>query len=313
MRQAFEEAFARLSGRISVTAVVDAIDRRDISAVLSMLELTDADLSPLREALIETYGTGGNIAAATFPKSAPMGAFYFNTGHPRAQAWANGHVGNLIEGIRLDTLAMAREVVEGGISEGLSGATVARSITGAKVGNRRVGGFLGLNSQQAGSIKRSRALLLSGDPDLMAQYLDLKLRDRRFDKRVRDAIAAGKPLKGKALTEVLEAHRNKALGYRGKVIARNETRNALHAGNREGMAQVLERDDVETVTKKWLHGLSREPRPDHVAANGTVIDISEKFDIGGVLMEHPHDQTAPAEHTINCNCNVFYRVKFKVM
>lgn len=313
IRQAFEEAIARATNRINLSALLEAIDARNIDRVLNLIELTDADMTPLREALQEAFKAGGTVSEGVMPKSAPLGVFYFNTGHERAEAWVRQWVGNKIQGIQLDTLALAREVVESGISEGLSSLEVARSITGTKTGNRRVGGFLGLNSQQAGSIIRSRGLLASGDPDLMAQYLDLKLRDRRFDKRVKAAIAAGKPIKGKALTEILEAHRNKALGYRGRVIAKNEARNALHAGNAEGMRQILERPDVETVTKRWIHGLSKEPRPDHVAMNGTVVGIGEQFEVGGVMMDRPHDPNAPAEHTIGCNCSLFYRVKFRVI
>lgn len=313
VRDAFAAAIARAKGRINAAELVALLDEGRLDEAAALVVPTDAELSALRETIRGGFVVGGQVPQHVFPASAPLGRFYFDMGHPRAEAWVKSHVGEMIEDIQRDTLAMTREVIEDGLSEGLSTAKLARSITGTKVGSTRQGGFLGLNSVQKDSIKRARRLLSSGNPGQMADYLDLALRDRRFDAMIKSAIKVGEPITGDRLEQILAAHRTKALGYRGKVIAKQEARSAIHAGNAEGWRQALDRPDVEAVTKRWIHGQSKEPRLDHVAMNGTVIGLDEKFAFDDEELDRPHDDGASAEHTMGCNCSLFYRVIFKVI
>jgi len=61
-------------------------------------------------------------------------------------------------------------------------------------------------------------------------------------------------------------------------------------------------------TKTWLHTTSIEPRETHLDTVGTTIDIDEPFDVGGVSMLYPGDQSLGAgpEDVINCKCGVSY-------
>jgi hypothetical protein len=157
-----------------------------------------------------------------------------------------------------------------------------------------------------------RAKLASGDPKLMREYLDLKLRDRRFDRTINAAIRDGRAITGPELDRILEAHKSKALAYRGKVIAENETFQALESGRREAVLQALENPDVEGATCRWQWNFSRNPRDDHQQMSGTVVDINEGFVLpDGTRMMHPHDPAGGAKHNIGCGCLTVYRIRMR--
>lgn len=310
LQSAFFRAIQRATGRVNERRLIELLQAGNVDAAVALLALTDADLFELREAVRAAFNKGGNLTQTAVPK-APAGAFYFNGAHERAEAWAAIHVAGLIEGIKAQSQEAVRSVILNGIRNGQGTQQLARLITGKKVGDTRVGGILGLNGRITDSIISGRAKLLSGDPRLMREYLGLELRDKRYDAMIERYIAAEKPIRGPDLDRIMLAHRMKALGQRGRVIGKNETRDALAAGRHEGFAQVYERNDVETITKRWQHNLSKEPRPSHVAMNGTVIGFNESFDFGDAMMRYPHDERGPARHRIGCNCMAMYRVRFK--
>lgn len=310
IRRAFERAIAEHAGRIDQGALIAALRAQDIGRAIEILRINRAILFPLDEAIRQAFIAGGLNVVAEVPRGM-SGAFGFDGRHPRAERWVSGNVGGLIQGIEQEQIQTVRTVIGAGIQEGRPSADVARDITGKRVGRRRVGGFLGLTSEQSDSIIRGRARLQSGDPAEMRKYLSLKLRDRRYDAEVKRAIRDGKPITGRALDTIMEAHRSKALGYRGRVIAKNEAHSALAAGRHEAYEQMLENPEVDKITLRWQHNLSAEPRLDHLAMDGTLIQLGETFDFPDAQMAHPHDPVGGAKHSIGCWCIGVYRVRFK--
>ena len=243
--------------------------------------------------------------------AAPSALIGFNGSTPGAVAWLQELSSVRIQGIVDDTLQATRAALTAGREQGMGSKAIARMITGTKQGTQRVGGILGLTTQQTDSIMAGRAKLASGDPKLMREYLNLKLLDRRYDAQIKKAIAEGRAITGPALDRILEAHKSKALAYRGKLIAKNETFSALEAGRREAIAQALQNPEVEGATKRWQHNLSQEPREDHVAMSGTVIDFNEDFVFGTVRMKNAHDPDGGAEHNLGCRCITVYRIRMR--
>lgn len=311
VREAFFRAIDRARTGARVGEITALLDQGDIEGAVQALRLTDADLSALLDAVRGGMIEGGALAEAIAPKGL-RGRFSFDGFSPRADEWLRFHGGRLIQGIQEDTLEATRSVIRGGISQGASSRRIALDLVGRKVGAKRVGGHLGLTAQITDSITAGREKLASGDPALMREYLGLKLRDRRFDARVRRAIREGRALQGADLDALIEAHKSKALKYRGAVIGKHEARKALAFGRHESFEQMLEREDVEAVTKRWQHNMSREPRQDHVKMDGTKVDFRERFSFeDGTQMSHPHEDGAPAAHTIGCGCMAIYRVKLR--
>lgn len=300
-------------GGIDPAALINALQRGDIDGAAALLRIDRAALFPLEEAVRGAYLAGASAAVSIAPR-AVAGSFSFNGRHFRAERWVQAIGSTLIQGIQDDTLAMARAVILDGVQQGSSPARIQRDLTGTynRATGQREGGFLGTTAQQADSMIRGRAKLASGDPALMKEYLDLKLRDRRFDPMIKRYIADGKAVSAADLDKIMAAHKSKALKYRGQVIAKNEAFSAQAAGRNEAYLQMAERPDVAEVTVRWQHNLSQKPREDHVKMDGTVIKLGEKFDFGGgVQMAHPHDPAGGAEHSIGCRCVAVYRLEME--
>lgn len=310
IREAFIAAIYNARASINAADLIDALQRENIELAVQMFRMDQSLLFPLADALRSTYIAGGWSVAA--PKGL-SGAFSFNGRHLRAEQWTRQIGSTLIQGIADDTLDMARQVITSGLRDGFTPQRVQRDLTGLvnRITGKREGGFLGTTAQQADSIIAGRAKLASGDPALMKEYLNLKLRDRRYDPMIRRAIAVGKPITGTDLEKIITAHKNKALRYRGDVIAKNEAFTAQAAGRDEAYRQMLDRPGVADVTMKWQHNLSQVPRPDHVAMSGTVISLrnGETFNFpDGTRMKHPHDPAGGGKHSIGCRCIAVGRV-----
>lgn len=309
VREAFYAAIYGARANVNAADLIAALQAHDIERAVQLLRIEQGVLFPLDDAVRSAFIAGGQSVVAPRGLS---GAFSFAGRHWRAEQWAQLLGSTLIQGIQDDTLAMAQSVITAGLQEGFSPQKVQRELTGTlnRITGRREGGFLGLTAQQADSIIAGRAKLASGDPAAMREYLQLKLRDRRYDAMVKRAIKDGKPVAPADLETVITAHKNKALKYRGEMIAKNETFSAQAAGRDEAYRQMMDRADVADVTARWQHNLSQVPRLDHVAMDGTVISLKrgEVFQFPDVAMKHPHDPAGGAKHSVGCRCIAVYRV-----
>jgi hypothetical protein len=307
VQEAFNVAIQAARRQVNVTALIEALDRGDLGAAVRLLQLPQGVLFPLEDAIRAAYVEGGKMVAI----AAPSALIGFNGSTPGAVAWLQELSSTRIQGIVDDTLEATRAALVAGREQGMGSKAIARMITGTKQGTQRVGGIIGLDTQIADSIMSGRAKLASGNPKLMREYLNLKLRDRRYDAQIKKAIAEGRAITGPALDKIMDAHKSKALAYRGKLIAKNETFSALEAGRREAIAQALQNPEVEGATKRWQHNLSQEPREDHVAMSGTVVDFNEDFVFGTVRMKHAHDPDGGAAHNLGCRCITVYRIRMR--
>ena len=308
VQEAFNVAIQAARRQVNVTALIEALDRGDLGAAVRMLQLPQGVLFPLEDAIRAAYVEGGKMVAI----AAPSALIGFNGSAPGAVAWLQELSSVRIQGIVDDTLEATRAALTAGREQGMGSRAIARMITGTKQGTQRVGGILGLTTQQTDSIMSGRAKLASGDPKLMREYLDLKLRDRRYDAQIKKAIAEGRAITGPQLDKILEAHKSKALAYRGKLIAKNETFSALEAGRREAIAQALQNPEVDGASKRWQHNLSQEPREDHVSMSGTVVEYAADFVFpDGTRMKHAHDPDGGAAHNLGCRCITVYRIRMR--
>lgn len=311
LEKAFKEAINDFANSVDYGELVRLIEAGNIDGAVDLFRADASVFSRLRDAVYSAYATGGQLTEPLAP-SALVGVFRFDSLQAAAIRWVQDHTGTSIQGITDQTLQAVRQVITEGLADGTSSSILARSIVGTKVGKTRVGGFLGLTTQISDSIVSGRRKLLSGDPRLMKEYLALELRDHRYDKLIKMAIRDGRVLTKAKVEEIIQAHKMKALGHRGKTIAKFESHQALTAGRVEGMRQIMARPDVEGVTKRWQHNLSVEPRQEHVMMDGETIQFEDKFILpDGTVMEWPHDENAPAEHTINCRCMAIFRVQLK--
>ncbi len=308
LRRAFVDAIERHASLIDITALREALLRGDVIRAMEIASVEGRTLSPLVESIRRGFFDGAMLAGRG--QRGIVGRFSFDGRHPDAEAWMSRNGAEMVTAITEESRQSVRAVILDGLEQSRTTASIARDIAGVKVGDKRVGGIVGLTSPQTDSIIKARAALASGDPARMRAYLGLATRDKRFDPAIRKAIREGRGITGTELDRIMEAHKSKALKYRAGIIAKTESFKATSAGRDQAYRQMLDLPGVTGVSVRWQHNLSAEPRVDHVAMSGTIVQIGQPFVFAdGTQMLHPHDPAAPARHVIGCRCIAVYRVQ----
>ena len=308
-RKAFAEAVASIKNSAVIKELVDRIDAGDIDGVLTAIGINEASFNSIEQAIQNAYRKGGDTGAKQVgripdPAGEVSFMFAFNVRNPRAEQWLRENSSSLIVEITQDQREMVRQRLTASLSEGVNPRQSALELVGRKnlVTRRREGGFIGMTSQQANWVSRARGELQDLDPN----YLNRKLRDKRFDRSVRKAIASGKPLTKASMDRMVSSLQSRTVKYRGDVIARTESINALRAGQHESLRQATEAGDVKEgdVTREWDSSGDARTRETHVRADGQIVRGNEPFNVGGYQLRYPGDSSmgAPAEETILCRC-----------
>lgn len=320
IREAFLEAMRDARDSIRLQDVIDALSRGDVAAAARALDIQRAFLAPLDQAFAATYfaaGSGHNELLMQMLRRGGLSIeIRFDPGAPRAASWVRQHSSQLITEIVEGQRAAVREALGVGLDAGRNPRTVALDIVGRmdKVAKRRVGGIVGLTSGQAEVVENARAQLLSGEPAQMEAYLKRKLRDRRFDRTVREAIREGRPVSALDVNRIVTRYTDRMLKYRGDVIGRTETLTALSYAQNENMAQLLDTGGIRSdqVLKSWTARLDKRTRDSHVALNGDEVGMTGTFvsPATGARMRFPRDTSmgAGGEDTIQCRCYAVFRM-----
>lgn len=321
VRKAFLEAIADARDAVVLQDVVDALTRGDIEAAARAIDVNRAFLAPLDQALTATYYRSGRdvmayLMAQAARQKAPRLEVRFDPGHQRAAAWAREHAATLVRQIVEDQRVALRQELSAGLDAGKHPRSVALEIVGRvdRGSNRRSGGIVGLTSGQAAIVRNARAELSSGDPAAMAAYFKRKLRDRRFDSIVRQAIREGKPVGELDIRRIVARYADRMLYHRGETIARTEMLSGFSNAQAEAIEQLLESGRVrpEHVTKIWSATMDPRTRDSHMALNGQSAALRAVFisPLTGALMLFPRDTShrAPGREIINCRCYCDYQV-----
>lgn len=97
---------------------------------------------------------------------------------------------------------------------------------------------------------------------------------------------------------------------RARLIARTETTKFMNAGTLSSW----QRSGIVAL-KIWLSARDERVRPTHVRANSDFsggIPITEKFIVGGMMMEHPGDPAGGVTQVVNCRCSLLSEVAEEV-
>lgn len=84
-----------------------------------------------------------------------------------------------------------------------------------------------------------------------------------------------------------------------KRIVRTESVNAANYATNQSAIDVFGRNNLE---KEWIATLDSRVRIEHIEANGQIVDMNEKFNVGGELLSYPGDSAGSAWNVINCRC-----------
>ena len=318
IRAAFLSAYDDIRSRVVLRLLVERLERGDVAGAIDVLGIERASFGALELALADAYNGGGMAFAAELKLRDPQGnriAFQFGVRNLIAEARLRDHSSALVTRVTEDQIAALRIGLSEGLARGDNPTRTALDMVGrvSRVSRKREGGYLGLSMPQERTQAKARSALISGDLEGMRDYLQLKQRDKRFDRAIIKAIEAGKPLALADVDRVIGRLNDRQLKYRADKLALNETFGALNLAKNEAIRQAIEsgKVDARDVTKTWGRTISEHPRSQHTQMVGQTVAFDQAFIApDGTMIPFPHAPGLPARHTVGCNCPVSYKIDF---
>lgn len=315
IRSAFLAAIADIVNNVILAEVIKAVEAGDLEAAFRVMGFSPAAMRPLSAAIERAYEQGGVTTGATFPKhlNTPSGkvVFRFDVRNSRAEAYLRDKSSTLITRIGEDARTNVRNALTVGMEAGRNPRNVALDLVGRvdRSTGKRVGGVIGLSANQESWVRSARTKLLTLDP----AYLNMELRDKRFDGTVAKAIESGKPLPIETVDKLIGRYRDNALKYRGDSIARTEAIQSLNASEYEATKQAVAMGAVSdsAVRRHWDSAGDHRVRFSHRAMDAKYaklgVGLDEPFvSPTGAQMMHPGDTSlgAGADEVVMCRCRV---------
>lgn len=318
---AFRECIDAIRSTVVLKTVVERLERGDVAGAVRAIQIEPQAFAALELALQEAFNAGGINMVQSLPQLvAPDGTrvlFQFGVRNLMAETMLRNQSSMLVTNIVEDQREALRVAFEAGLSRGQNPTRTALDVVGRvnRVTGRREGGVIGLTSRQVEFIERARESLSTGNVEGMRRYLDMKTRDRRYDRTVAMAIREGKPVPDAMVSNIIGRLSDRNLKLRGDTIALEETRTALFSVRDVAIRQQIEAGKItaQDVTKKWRHSGSENPRLQHIAlAQQTKkegIPIDQPFiTADGTAIMYPHAPGIPARHAIGCLCRAVYDI-----
>lgn len=316
LRREFLKAVRDITNQAILLDVQRAIELGKVDEVVRLLGLEPAALAPLDQALRALQAQGAVFQIAALPRR-PRGTTQprFDSRALEAEEWLREHSSKLITEILVDQREVVRAALEDGLSRGRSPRSTALDLIGRKSGGSvRSGGVIGLTSQQAGFVSRARRELESLDD----HYFTRKLRDKRYDTRMRKALRSGNRLSRPEIEQMVSRYAQRLLRRRAETISRTETLAALNAGRLEQVRQMVERGDIsrESVSLVWDAVGDSRTRRDHMVMESQTVPLGQPFTgPDGSQLMFPGDNSlgAPADMIVNCRCTLRVKVDWLSM
>jgi hypothetical protein len=310
LRAAIFALYREAAAAVSDAEILRLLARGDIESVVTLLTdaiVTPAAAQPYREALRAGMVRAAQRGVLTLPLPRALVAdVAFDFLNPRivdaARVLETRALGTLTE----TTAETVRQVVTRGLTDGVNPRTLVPQLRQS----------LALAPHQERAVANFRARLLGGPrASVYAGILPhrnaageliggLQLRDRRFDAMLRRVIRDGERLSPAQVDRMTEAYRKRALAQITETHARTAALDATRAGQRASWEAAIEGGELDRrkLTKRWVTTIDGRQRPEHEAANGTVVQFDERFPVDGGVM-------VPGENAYNCRCVAVYRYR----
>ena len=320
IQDVFLEVMQNVVDRAMLDEMVKAIEANDADALFQATGFTPAVLGPILDRIEEAYQRAAEMTVDGWPNRivTPTGPilFTFNMRSPIVEEELKNFSSMYITRITEEVRQNVRETLERGMIRGDNPRKVALDIVGRlnPVNKKREGGVVGLSQNQTKAADRIRTAL----EQLDSKYFTYELRDKRFDKYVQKHLDDERPLSKEDVTRLVSSYKQKALKYRGEMIARTESIQAINRGENSSYIQAIEEGILNRnqIKKEWDDVGDRRTRTTHGIlgskyGKGNGITFEEPFlSPSGARLLYPGDQSlgAPAEEVIHCRCKLRYRV-----
>lgn len=322
IRDAFLDAVAEIVDRAVLSEMIKAIEAGDFETLYEMTGITPAVFDNILTEIENVYATAGQYAVESWPKvvKTSVGMFIpaFNMRNASVERELSAFSSEFITNITDEIKENMRTMLTEGASRGANPRSTALNIVGRidPVTKKRVGGIIGLSRNQVKWVVDVRKYLERLDKT----YLEMGLRDKRFDGIVQKAIEAGKPLSDEKITQIVTAYEQRALKYRADTIARTETLQAINRAETMAITQALEEGKItKNMVRKWWDDTGdMRTRLTHLEmgrkySKDKAIPIDEPFIFpDGQRCMYPGDTSMglSAREVINCRCKVQYDIDF---
>ena len=317
--QAFREAIQTIVDDVVLKEVIAALEANDVDRAFRTLGITEPVYNPLIAAIQTVFGQGGQAALLLMPARIPAGDGVtmvprFNMRDKRAEEWLSHESSSLIVNITGDARTAVQAALQQGLAEGRNPRNTALDLVGRidPQTGRRTGGTIGLGEREQQWAMNARQRLLSLD----AGYLEMGLRDKRFDKIVTKAIESGKSLPVDTVDKLVARYRDNALKFRGEQIGRTETLAALNKSEWLSIVQTAETTGfpASEIEKEWIARRDGHTRHSHAELNGQRVKLMDAFvsPVTGARFMHPGDTSlgAGGAEVIACRCRPKYHIPF---
>lgn len=320
IRAAFFRAVREGRQDVNYKALEDAFKAGNVTEALAALNLSRSTFAEYGDAVDEAIIRAGQAEAAVLNSSGlkkPDGMsarVAFDYRDPAVERLLRDTSGQKIVDILDDQLAGIRGVLEQGMVAGNGPRAVATRIAGQinPLTGKREGGLIGLTKSQMENVTRALTELTSRDPDLLKNYLNRAMRDKRYDGYVKKAID-GEPIPADIIRKMDNAYMNRALQIRAETIARTEAMQTLHIGQHAAYQQAIDQNLVQPdeIVRVWESSGDGRTRESHDEMHGQEVPWGEPFTTpSGVQLMFPGDPSGPAEEIINCRCNESIRINY---
>jgi hypothetical protein len=318
IESAFLAAVDQLKSDVDFRELVKRLERGDIGGALAALHIETGVFAQLNAEIAQAFTSGGGAGVQSMPKTTANGLNFvvrFDAAATEAERILKNYSSTEIAQITNDQITMARNVLSQGLERGDNPRTVALDLVGRfnKSTGKREGGFIGLTTNQQKIIDNAAKELASGTEADLRAYLERKLRNKTFDRYVKDAIKTGKPLAKSIQQKAISRMKDNYLKFRGDMIGRTEAMGALHMGQYQAYIQAIAKGELDPsdVERTWHSAGDSRVRHSHMLMNGQTVGMFEyyKTPSGGRLL-YPGDPNGAASEIINCRCNESIRVNY---
>lgn len=174
---------------------------------------------------------------------------------------------------------------------------------------RRFRDCLMINAEQEADISAYRQFLIDFNP----KSIEVKFRDRRYDRTISNAIKRKIPLPSEYVEKLVAHYRQRLLRDYSESIARTESLKAIHMSEYNGLLAALLSGKIKVNLKRlWRAGPGtncREAEHDLIPTlNPYGVKINESFITKLGLLRFPLDPLGVKGDIINCTCAVTYKI-----
>jgi hypothetical protein len=319
------KALMAQAAAVSLDDIAAALEKGDVGAVLSLLHFDGLDEVDGITMRVQDAVFAGGALGATQVASLSGASFHFNRLNPRLITWLQTYSLGLIRQIDETTKEAIRE----------------RLVTGMRAGQNpkgqavKIKQTIGLTIKQAKAVDNFRAALesfhlktsaagwnLGGKIDRVNQtqvwrpddkglpkdqVYERRLRDFRYDGKLKAAMETGKPLSAAEIDKMVAAYHRKYIALRARTIARTESLRTTNVGVQDAWRQAIEAGKVAEDRTRRLWIVSKDERLCESCA--PVPKLNPKL---GVAFSQPFATPKgpvflPPLHP-NCRCTVFVRM-----